>query len=145
MMAGFQMAQTGVRAAETLAASADVIASRSTTIGAAMRSPLDADHAELGRMMPEKLDAFARSGAAIADAWWAMGSAWMREAHGLTTQAMRGRVPTIGEMAALSDRSAAYSLGAIEAGARLGGKALAPIHRTATSNARRLRRKPARG
>ncbi|WP_404713801.1 hypothetical protein [Sphingomonas sp. MMS24-J13] len=144
MAASFQLAQTGVRMVETLSASADVIASRGATIGAAMRSPRDADHAELGRMIPEKLEAFSRSGSAIADAWWAMGSAWMDEAQNLTSLSMRGRVPTIGELAALSDRAAAWSLGTVEAGALLGYDAVAPIHRKATANARRLKRLPAK-
>lgn len=144
MAASFQLAQTGVRMVETLSASADVIASRGATIGAALRSPLDADHAELGRMVPEKLEAFSRSGSAIADAWWAMGSAWMEEAQNLTALSMRGRMPTMSELATLSGRTTAWSLGTIEAGASLGNKALAPIHRKATANARRLKRLPAK-
>ncbi len=145
MVAGLQMAQTGVRLVETLSASADVIASRGATIGAAMRSPRNADHAELGRMMPEKMEAFSHSGSAIADACWAMGSAWMSEAENLTALSMRGRAPTLGELAALSSRTAAYSLGAMEAGTAIGSKALAPVHRKATANARRLKNTPRTG
>ena len=142
--ASFQLAQTGVRMAETLSASADVIASRGAAMGVAMRSPLDADHAELGRMVPEKLEAFSRSGSAMADAFWAMGEAWMDEAQNLTALSMRGRVPTMRELATLSGRAAAWSLCTMEAGASLGSKALAPIHRKATANARRLKRLPAK-
>ena len=138
--ASFEMARTGTRMVETISASAEVIASRSVTIRSAYRSPLDADYAELGRMMPEKVDAFSQAGSAIVDAWWAMGSAWLRETQNLASVSTRQRMPTLSELTSLSNRTAAYSLAAMEAGAGLSKKALAPIHRKATANARRLKR-----
>ena len=138
MAAGVSIAETGMRLGETLGASNEVIGTRSDMIGRAMHSR--SDHAELARMVPEKLEAFAKSGTAAFDIWSTMGAAWLRETQHLTTMAMRGRLPTATELTALAGRTAAYSIGAVEAGAALGEKALAPVHRAATGNARRLRR-----
>ena len=69
-----------------------------------------------------------------------MGADWMREAQHLTALSLRGRAPSVAEVGALAARSAGYSLRAVEAGTTLGRVALAPIHRAATGNAKRLRK-----
>ena len=61
MSAWGSVGATGERLGETATASQAVIASRTNTIGAAMRSPLSGDYAELGRMVPEKVAAFSAS------------------------------------------------------------------------------------
>jgi hypothetical protein len=58
--------------------------------------------------------------------------------------AMRGRAPTFTELADLGNRTATFTLNTIEASTRLGSDSLAPVHRKAMANARRLRRKGAR-
>ncbi|UZW57438.1 hypothetical protein NUH86_17785 [Sphingobium sp. JS3065] len=141
MESGFSMAQTGMRAMETLGSGNEVIAARMTIIGAAMQSPHRADYAELARMMPEKVDAVSRAGAATVAAWWAAQAAWAGQMQHLGMMAMRGRPPTREEFAHLGNRVATATVEAIEAQARLGARALAPVHRRATSNARRLRRR----
>jgi hypothetical protein len=77
-------------------------------------------------------------------AWWEAQSAWLGHVQHLGVMAMRGRPPTISEMAELGDSMAKLTLRSVEGTARLGSTALAPVHRKATANARRLRRKAAR-
>ena len=54
MTAGFSMANTSMRAIETMGASNEVIIAQAKTINAAVRSPLTGDHAELGRWCPKR-------------------------------------------------------------------------------------------
>lgn len=136
--ASFEMAQTTMKVVETINASSQVVSTRSDMIGTAMRSPLDANHRELGRMVPEKVEAFSHSGAAIVTAWWGMQTAWLIEMQHLAGVSMRGRPLTAPELLDLSSRQMAYAVGSVETAARLGSGAVAPIHRKATSNARRL-------
>lgn len=81
---------------ETWSAAAYVVGQRSTMMGNAALYPASLDMRELGRMVPEKFDAFSRGMASAAS----------------------GRDP-------------------IDAATR----ALAPVHKSVTANARRLRRK----
>jgi len=140
MEAAAGMARTGMRASETMTASGDVVAKRSAIIGTAMTTPFSADHAEIGRMVPEKLEAFSQSGAAMIGEVYAMQMAWMAEAQHMGALAMRGRMPTMTELATLSSRNAAFAVRSIERTASLGATALAPIHAAATGNAKRLSR-----
>lgn len=140
MSAAFGMAQTAQRACETLIASGQVIAARTTMINDATCSPLDGNYSELGKMVPEKAEAFGKAGAAIAHDWWAMQSAFLAEAQHLGTMAMKGRAPTLAELSALSTRNAAFAMRSLERASAIGAKGLRPIHARATSNARRLKR-----
>ncbi|MBP7337836.1 hypothetical protein [Niveispirillum sp.] len=144
MVAGQSMTGTGVRVMETLGAANAVIAARTPIIDAAMRSPLTGDHVELGRMVPEKVEAFSQAGSAMVTAWWQAQSLWVAHMQHLGGMAMRGRAPTAGEMMALNSKVADLTLDGIEAAVRLGSTALAPVHRKATANARRLKRKAAK-
>lgn len=137
--AGFDMQRTWLRAAETVEASNSVIAARTAKMRAAAASPLDADFAEFARMVPEKLEAFNRSGAAVAQGMAAMQSAYFAQAQRMGALMTAGRAPTVGELSTFVARSGEYMLGAVDAGARIGKGALAPVHKTATGNARRLR------
>lgn len=141
MSAALDIGKTGVRSAETMRASGDVIASRSATMRDAIGSPMTADYGELMRMVPEKVGAFSKAGVAIMGECWTMQGAWMAEAQHVGAMMLRGRPPTVTEMSALSSRGAAYALRSIESGAKLGRVALAPIHKTAAANARRLGRR----
>ena len=138
--AASSVATTGRQLSETLAASQEVIAKRTTM----MQSPMTADYVELGRMIPEKIEAFSRAGTAVAAEWWAMQAECWSEAQHIGTMAMRGRAPTLEEMSTLASRNAAHALRMMERSAALGASAIAPIHRSATGNARRLRRATAK-
>lgn len=133
--AGLDMQSTWLRGVETMQGS--VIGARADM----MRSiPQAGDLTEYARMVPEKVDAFNRSAHAVARDSMAMHSAWATQMQRVGMMMLGRRLPTMGEAATLGTQTAKYSLGAITAGARLGKVALAPVHRTATGNARRLKR-----
>lgn len=140
MSAAFDMSQTSRNASATLAASHDVIARRSDMMAAAMRSPLTGDYVELAKMVPEKIEAFSKGSAAMASEWWSMQAAFMSEAQHLGGMMMRGRPPSMTELAELSSRSVSYVVHSVERAARIGGLGLTPVHAAATANARRLKR-----
>ncbi|MEG3176221.1 hypothetical protein U1872_08280 [Sphingomonas sp. RB3P16] len=131
---------TGERLGETASASHAVIASRTNTIGEAMRSPLSGDYAELGRMVPEKVAAFSQSGNAGMKALSALQAGYLAQAQELGALWLRGRPPTLFELAELSERSSMHALHVLETGARMGQDVLAPLHAAATGNAKRLRK-----
>lgn len=138
--AGFDMQRNWLNAAETLGASASVISRRTDVIRDAAWSPLTADVHELSRMVPEKVEAFSKSGQAMMLDMVQAQAAWWSQTQRVTAMLMRGHPPTPSEFSALSARSQDYALGSIDAAVRMGRTALAPIHRTATANARRLDR-----
>lgn len=140
MSAGFAMAETGMRVAETMQASQGVVAARTGMMGRGAETTR-ADRHELARMVPEKVAAFSRSGTAVADAWWKMNLAFLAEAQHLGAMAMRGRMATPAELQALASRQSSYAMGLFEASARMGEAALKPVHKSATGNARRLARR----
>jgi hypothetical protein len=134
------LSQTGARYAETAKASQTVIDSRTATMRSAMANPIAADYGELARMAPEKMFAFSQAGmAAFGDVLrWQM-EAWAQWQQ-MAGIMMSGRIPTIGQFEGMASRSMRMATRSASAGR----KALAPIHKTATGNARRLsRRKPA--
>ena len=138
LAAGASMRTTSVRAAETFGGANKVVAARGAIIRKAMQSPWTADHAELGRMIPEKIDTLSRAGSAAATIWWDSQTAWMTHFQHLGTMAMRGRLPTPVEIGDLGERSATLMLQSIEATARIGAASLAPVHRQVATNVRRL-------
>lgn len=138
MQSSPSMNRTGLRAVETLHAAGHVIAARSAIIHAAFLSPLTADVHELSLTVPEKLDAFSRSGLATVSAWRTAQSLYLGHIQHLGTMAMRGRPPTTAEMIDLGERVSALALGAAEATARLSEDMLAPLHGGSTANARRI-------
>jgi len=142
--AGLDMQSTWLRGVETVRASGEVIEARMAVIRAAAAAPRPGDHAELSRLVPEKVEAFGRSAQGVARDVVAMHAAWATHMQRVAMMMLAGRLPTPGEATTLAHQSADYALGATTAAARLGKSALAPIHRTATGNARRLRRGRAR-
>lgn len=138
---GQAMIDTAYKTAETVQAAGTVIDSRSHTMAKMAYDPTTADYAELARMMPEKIAAFSQAGASMFDDLQAVQAHAMANWMLLSKIAARGRVPTAREIGTLTSEAAAM----IERGARAGGKALAPVHRGATGNARRLKKaSPAR-
>lgn len=144
MAAGMTMGRTGARAVETIQAANTVIAARTPLINAAVLSPLTADHQELGRMIPEKVDAFTQAGSAAVVPWQQAQAAWLDHARHVSAMAMRGRPPTLFELIDLNQRGAQVAVQTIEAMARSSERALAPVHGKATANARRLSNKKPR-
>ena len=133
---GVAMAETSVKFAETIQASGAVVDSRSRTIAAASRDPLNGDYVELGKMVPEKLEAFSAAGiAAMADFQAIQAHAYANWEQ-LVGIAMSGRLASVAQLGELATRSSRM----IERAAAAGGKVLAPVHLSATSNARRLSR-----
>ena len=132
------MADTAQRASETLVASRDVINRRTAMMGEAVFSPLDGNYAEFGKMIPEKVEAFGKAGAAIANDWWAIQSTFLTEAQHFGAIVMKGRAPTFSELSALSKRNTAFALRTFERAAAISAGGLMPIHASATANAKRL-------
>lgn len=137
--AGLDMQSTWLRSAETMRASGDVIGVRTEMMRAATAAPFTGDYAELSWMVPEKVAAFSRSAEVIARDTIAMHSAWVGQMQRVGMMMLAGRMPRAGEVTMLASQSANYAVGAITAGAKMGKGALAPVHRTATGNARRLK------
>ncbi|MBV5324069.1 MAG: hypothetical protein J0626_01705, partial [Rhodospirillaceae bacterium] len=67
-----------------------------------------------------------------------MQTAWIAQMQRVGLIMFSGRTPTIAEAATLASQSTGYALGAVTATAHLYKAALAPIHRAAAGNARRL-------
>ncbi len=141
MAASASMADSAFRMSETMSASQRVIDSRTSLMRNAVADPMRADHAELGRMVPEKVAAFSTAGDAMMKGWFAWNDAVFAEARHLGTMAARGRTPTPFEWMTLWSRGAEFGVAATERSARVGASALAPVHAKATSNARRLERR----
>jgi len=137
---GARSMTAGCRFTEMMQASADVVRSRSATIGHAMRDPLAGDYSELGRMVPEKVEAFSDAARSIVGDVAAIQASMQANASQAAALMLAGRVPTFaeaGEMWTRSGEALSHSLG-------MASKAMAPVHRKATANARRLRKKKAR-
>jgi hypothetical protein len=139
--AGAEMAQTNVRAVEMLVASNEVIRARAEMIGVALSRPGEADTRELMRMVPEKTEALSKAGLAAATDLWEAHGAWMREFENFGAMMLRGRLPTMDEWGILASRNMAFALTSTEHAAGAPSRAMAPIHKRVTSNAKRLRAK----
>lgn len=143
VMASWQMiGATGEQLTKTVSASQDVISARTDILRSMMQSPMTADYAELSRMVPEKIAAFSLSGNAMMHAWWNGQADYLTLASRLASHSMSGRMPTPVDMARLWTDISLGALRAMENGSRLGRDALAPIHKTAAANARRLKKRP---
>jgi hypothetical protein len=126
-----------VMAAETALAAGEVIASRSATIDHAVRNPLSADHAELALMVGEKVAAFSEAGAiAMRDACL-LQARLASDAVRAGTSAGKSGFSAMSEMIGMWERAARGAMTSAGAPRR----SLSPIHRRATANAKRLKRK----
>lgn len=112
---------------ETLAASWAVIAARAPVIDRAMRDPMNADAAELGRMVTEKMDAFTRASIDASANGWALYT-------DMVGQAMDMSRPGPASTARIAKRSRRMTRNTLNAG----HKAIGPVHRTVTANRARL-------
>ncbi|AYG94684.1 hypothetical protein D8I30_05430 [Brevundimonas naejangsanensis] len=143
-------AQAGQELAE---ASAAVIARRLEILGEALADPLRADHAELGRMGTEKVEALAASaGAACADALdLAEQAGRLAAREGAEAADCLARLARADTPAAFAAAQTNWAMGAwgravtdgwsfCDAALQAQERALAPVHAAATANARRLKR-----
>lgn len=126
-----------VQAAETAAATGAVMTTRLRLLGAAAVNPMRADHAELGRMTPEKVVAFSQAGAALAREWLAINRSAGETMLLVSKVMLSGRPLQPIDALRLAERGTRHATRAVGASAR----ALGPVHRKATANARRLARK----
>lgn len=137
---------------ETAEASAKVIARRMTIMGEAMANPLRADHAELGRMGPEKVQAMTASAGALAAGAMDMADQGRRIAdrEGAEASAHMTRLASADSLASAAALQAAWGMGVWsralsdswtlgESMLKLQAKALSPIHAAAVANAKRLK------
>ncbi|MEO8618181.1 MAG: hypothetical protein ABI412_02340 [Sphingomicrobium sp.] len=121
---------------ETWSSAASVVSHRSDTIAKAIENPMTGDYRELTQMVGEKVEGMTESaGAVMADwgQWQRLWSAHVSSMMGAFTAANGGliaaqRVATSGEK--LTSLALSSSV-----------RALAPIHRRATANKRRLSHK----
>jgi hypothetical protein len=118
---------------ETAFASHGVIDARSRTIDAAMRNPLQADMAELGRMVPEKLAAFGEAGSAMTKDWLEMQDDMLAQGRDMMSL-FTSWPPNGATIERIGRRGSGFALKMSAAG----GRALAPVHAAATANHRRL-------
>ncbi|WP_428419789.1 polyhydroxyalkanoate granule-associated phasin [Methylibium sp.] len=135
---------------EMLLASSQVIVTRSARLATAGPLPSQADQREFALMSSEKVDAFSQSAAAL-------GSAWTPALQTLGAQTVQGWMAIMNNALSLAgSRTPAQAMRrhkalvstvmrrtptlqrASDAAARVTDRALAPVHRTATANARRL-------
>ena len=139
-------------AGELALASGEVVAKRMALGAAAMVDPFNADHAEFARMVPEKAQAFAAAGTAVlqrsSDVMQQMANfavAEMSIAMKSTMDMLGCRTPTalaaaqskflLGWLSRSLSQSAAMGAFAVRSQAAV----MAPVHKTATANARRLK------
>ena len=131
-----RLVRAGMMWSETLTAAHAVVGHRSKTIESALNDPFGADHAELGRMVSEKAAAFGAAGASLARDTWAMQADLAAQAAALGSL-MMGQLPTPGASRAMVRRGQRIGSAALASSLR----AMAPVHKAATANARRLGRK----
>lgn len=128
-----RMIRAGRLMSETLNASQQVVEHRHKTIEDALSDPFHADHAELGRMVSEKSAAFGAAGASLAKDFFTMQADWQAQAQAIG-QIMMGRMPGPRATGAMIARSQRIGSAALASSIR----AITPVHRTATANAKRL-------
>lgn len=141
---------------ELMLASARTIGARTAMMAEAAGDPVGWANPEFSLMGREKVTAFAAAGDAVASGYGALQDAWASWIWGqagntVTAMAALGRCRTPMEAVAVqrryAERTAANAAAAgaklAEAGVRLAGAGVAPIHKVAAANAKRLgRRRP---
>jgi len=145
----------GMKMLQMSTAAAQVIALRTTRMAAHGPNPDAADRREMHRMGAEKVDAFSRAGTALAtgamplvagmamQAWRTSFDLWAASTRLATSRTLPQTMARQQQLAgSLMQGLAASGQGAASAAtARLAHRALAPVHRKATANAKRLTKK----
>ena len=130
------------RSLELAAAAPAVIALRSARMMAAGAAPTAADRREMSRMVTEKVGAFSQSWwlmasqqqRAFVQAWVAMAQAWWAPWLRIASAHPFSPVPAGHDLRTLQRRLQRAQAAVLASG-------LAPLHRTATANLRRLSRR----
>jgi hypothetical protein len=138
MKASLGLVETSMKSNEMLLASRSVITSRTGTMAAAAVNPWRGDYAELARMIPEKVSAFSDATTAVMSHWSAMVEQLNRHINHVQMTFAGYRIVPLSEVAALTTAAAILGASLMSQSLTIGGVALAPIHKTATANARRL-------
>lgn len=141
MQAAFDLVEVSLKAGEMTVAAGAVIGARMGVIAAAQNDPLNADHAELGRMISEKTRAFSESGAAVVKEYWSLQRDVGDYVLYLGRAMMAGRLPLPSELVELAERTSLHATRLATSAVGAAGVALVPLHKKATSNARRLARR----
>jgi hypothetical protein len=154
-LTGLDLFSTVLTAGEMTTAAGSVIGRRTALAGAALREP---HRAELARMGPEKIAAFGEAGAAIAIEMWQIQRDMLAFAAAQAQAATRavltfGAAPTLlhavdaqsSYVAGTLDRAAHETAAIAGRALNIGAIGVAPIHRKATANARRLAKRRGRG
>ena len=131
-----RMMRAATMLGETMTAAHAVVGHRRKTIESALSDPFAADHAELGRMVSEKSRAFGAAGASLARDFLSMQSDLAAQAAALG-EMMTGQLPSPRSTQAMLARNQRLASAALASSVR----AMDPIHRAATANARRLGKK----
>jgi Phasin protein len=144
---------TTLKGGELALAAGEVIAKRVALGAAALADPATADHREFTRMIAEKATALAAVGAIVQERSGAVMAEMTRIAHNeaavaLDAAGQLARCRTPAELVAVQSRialgwvarAASQSLALAALATSAGGAMLAPVHRAAGANARRLRR-----
>jgi hypothetical protein len=145
----------GMKMLQMSTAAAQVIALRTTRMAAHGPNPNAADRREMHRMGAEKVDAFSRAGTTLAtgamplllgmsmQAWRTAFDLWAASTRLATSRTLPQTMARQQQLAGTLMRGAAATgHGATSAAtARLAHRALAPVHRKATANAKRLAKK----
>lgn len=152
MRSATQAAATATMGAELAVASAQVIAARMAMMGAMEAVPSAATAGELARMVPEKAEAFTAAGLSMAGHLGSMAAkgaeAAARESSFAASACMdiaSAKSPMDFVMAqhryftAFMGRATTQAVVMTALATRLQADALAPIHKTATANAKRLK------
>lgn len=139
MKASFGLVGTSLQAGEMLVASSSVIGARMAIMGQAARHPADADYAEISGMVSEKVLALSRVNQALVDQWSAMLLDASEQAQHVGGAVLSGRLVSARDLSQLTERWFAHGTRMVTRTMETGGLALAPVHRQATANARRLR------
>jgi hypothetical protein len=138
MTAGSEMVATGARATEMMLASSSVIGARMTIMSRAACHPAEGDYAEIGDMMMEKVVAVAKVNQVLVEEWSAMLVDTSEQAQHLGSLLFGRRPLRTGDLSELAERWMAHGTRMITRTMDAGGLVLAPVHRQATANARRL-------
>lgn len=133
---GASLWANGVALQETLLAAHGVIEHRKPILETALRRPLDADVAELHLMGAEKMEAFGKAGATLAQSWLALQADMIAQASDIALLLASGWPPRAASIERIGRRGSRIALRSSAAA----GRALAPVHAAATSNHRRLGR-----
>lgn len=121
---------------ETISSAASVVSHRSNTIAKAIENPIAGDYRELTQMVGEKVAAIHKSAGAVMSDWGQWQRLWSSHATAMmgVVAAANGNWTAAQRLASSSEKMSSLALSSSV-------RALAPIHRRATANQRRLSRK----